>query len=397
MSRTLILYIVLIIITAGLIIAIDASRPRPVDWRPTYAVKDKIPLGLYVLDHEMKALLKADTLERMKLTPYEFLDGKYDAENSRYRIKGSFVHIGESETIDRESAQELLYFAEHGNTVFLSMSEFPKTLTDSLKLETEDVFYLRDSMRLALPYSKTLAGKKYFYKEGVGLAGFTEVDTANTAILGYQHVDKDSTANFIKVRHGKGSFLLHLQPAAFSNFHLLKGDHADYAAGVLSYLPKGNVYLFSERYKNSISGSPLRYIWSQPALAAAAWLSIIGVFVFMFFNAKRKQRIIPEIPPVKNTTVDFTRTIGNLYYQEGSHHAIITKMIVYFLEKVRNVYMIDTFALDNDFTEKLHQKTNRPKEDIEDVVKLIRQHRNRFDSTQTDVTNINKAIEKLEI
>jgi hypothetical protein len=400
MNRALYIYIFLIVVTVGLIIAVDASRPRPVDWTPNYSVKDKIPLGLYVFGHELENIFKPDSIERIRVTPYEYFDSRFDPENKRYNVTGSFIHISEGGTLDKESAQELLYFAAEGNTIMLSMPSFPKVLQDSLHVETDERFGLKDSVTVTLPYSKTARERNYVFTEAAGNSPFVKADTARTAILGYQHTAEEKAekeVNFIKVPYGKGSFLLHTQPAAFSNYYLLKETHSPYATALLSYLPKGKVYFYSERYSNSVSGSPLRYIWSQPALAAAAWISILGIGIFILFNARRKQRIIPIIPPVRNTTIEFTRTIGNLYYQEGSHHAIIDKMIVYFLEKVRTEYLLDTFSLDGDFAEKLHLKTNAGRDDIEKLLMLIRQHRNRFDSTEADVIALNNAIEKLKI
>ena len=90
----------------------------------------------------------------------------------------------------------------------------------------------------------------------------------------------------------------------------------------------------------------MRYILSQPALKWAWYIFLIGMLDFYIFNAKRKQRIVPIIKPLANTTVDFTKTIGNLYYQEGDHGNIIDKKIIYFLEKIRNEYLIDTTKLE---------------------------------------------------
>ena len=140
----------------------------------------------------------------------------------------------------------------------------------------------------------------------------------------------------------------------------------------------------------------MRYILSQPALKWAWYLFLIGMLVFMFFNAKRRQRVIPIKEPVPNTTVDFTKTIGNLYLQEGSHHLIIEKKIIYFLEKIRSEYLIDTFQLDETFVKRLHQKTGKDPVLIEKVVRLIQKHRNQLVSTQADVIEISKAIEKLK-
>ncbi|WP_244299013.1 hypothetical protein [Flavobacterium nitrogenifigens] len=140
----------------------------------------------------------------------------------------------------------------------------------------------------------------------------------------------------------------------------------------------------------------MRYIWSQPALKSAWYLGLLGILIFMIFNAKRKQRVVPIIKPLQNLTVDFTKTIGNLYYQEGDHTNIIDKKIIYFLEKIRTDYLLDTSKLDDDFITKLHYKTGKDEKDIRDVVQLINDHRNSYHgSLEEDLIKINTAIEKI--
>jgi hypothetical protein len=115
----------------------------------------------------------------------------------------------------------------------------------------------------------------------------------------------------------------------------------------------------------------------------------------MIFNAKRKQRIIPIIKPLTNTTVDFTKTIGNLYFQEGNHDTIMEKKIIYFLEKIRQDYLLDTQNLDDDFIKKLHQKSGKDIALIENVVMLIKRQRKTFKSTEAELIKLNAVIEKV--
>ncbi len=117
----------------------------------------------------------------------------------------------------------------------------------------------------------------------------------------------------------------------------------------------------------------------------------------MIFNAKRRQRIIPIKEPVKNTTVDFTKTIGNLYFQEKNHQNIAEKKIVFLLEKIRNEYYIDTFNLDETFINRLHQKSGKDKKIIENVVQLIKKIRNQSQTTEKELIIFNELLEKLNL
>ncbi len=391
MGRKVTIYVVILALVIGLIIFIDASRPKPIDWRPTYGFEHKNPLGLYVLNKEASTLFKG-SIKKMSVTPYEFFEGQYDYEKKDYKAKGTFLNISEETVLDRESVKELIYFAEHGNTVFLSMKQFPEQLLDTLQVDINSEFSRADSVRIYVGKPETKSN--IYFNEGLGFTYFDSIKNPYVKVLGYQDVNDEHRPNFIKVPVGKGSFLLHTQPAAFSNFHLLKGEHYKYAEDLASHIKDDNIYWFTIREKG-ISTSPFRYILAQPALKWALYFGLIGIIIFMFFNAKRKQRIIPEIPPVRNTTVDFTKTIGNLYYQEGNHHTIIDKKIIYFLEKIRNEYMIDTYSLDDDFVEKLHLKTGKPADEIRHLVTIIKKHRHKFESTEADVIELNKAIENL--
>ena len=395
MNKQTTIYVVLLVILVGAIIAIDASKPKPVDWTKSYNAKDKIPFGLYIFDKEIDNLFKNDTVEKFNITPYEFLDDHYDYDINDYTIKGSIINISDKNTIDEESVRELMYFAEYGNTVFLSMNEFPSSILDSLKIKMGNNYFYNDSLSVYLSKNKK---EKYFFKTGINSSFFKSVDTLNTAVLGYQDFLKQQKTNFIKVKYGNGAFLLHSQPVVFTNYHLLKGNHYRYAEKVLSYLPKGNIYWNTgSNYNDRLTGSPLRYILSKDGLRNAYYFGLLALLIFIIFNAKRKQRIMKEIAPVRNTTIDFAKTIGNLYYQEGDHHTIADKKIIYFLEKIRTDYMIDTHNLDDIFIEKLHVKTGKPIEDIKTAVYLIKKHRQWPTTTEADLVAINKAIEKLRL
>lgn len=396
MNRKVTIYIIFLALIVALIVLVEAVRPKPIDWRPTYKLADKIPLGLYVMDKESGKLFDNSKVNKFSITPYEYFEPLYDYDNSKYKAKGAFINIDEQNRIDEESIKELMYFAEHGNTIFLSMKELPETLLDTLNVTASTSFYYRDSIAFTFNSGKLKDIKQYF-SEGIGFYHFDSI-APNSSVLGYHEIDTIKEANFIKVPFGAGNFILHTQPAAFSNFHLLKANHYKYTEGVLSYLPQGDIYWHAKSYDGAgIEGSPLRYILKQPALKWVYYLSLIGFLIFFIFNARRKQRIVPEIPPVKNTTIDFTKTIGNLYFQEKNHHTIIEKKIIYFLEHIRTVYLIDTYSLDDEFIDKLHQKTGKPVEDIEKAVSLIKKHRHNFQSTEADVTEINKAIENLRL
>ena len=398
MSRTLKIYVFFLLILIVGVIYIDAVRPKPVDWSPSYLLKDKIPFGLYVFNEEHKALLKNQNVEKVSQTFYEAFEPNYydDDTLNVYTKRGTILNICDEYVIDDQSTQEILYYVAEGNNAFLSVERLPKTLIDTLKLELGANPNFSKETQVWLSNS-TLGSKKYTLNKGDNNLAFSKIDTLKTSVLGYQGSEKEKKVNFIKTPYGNGFFFIHLQPVAFTNYHLLKDNNSDYAEKVLSYLPKDNVYWLVKDQSSLVqSYSPMRYILSQPALKWAWYIFLIGIVIFMIFNAKRRQRVIPIIKPLPNTTVDFTKTIGNLYYQEGNHQNIIDKKIIYFLERVRNEYLMDTSNLDENFIKKLQLKTGKDLKDIEHLVYLINYQRRSYNqSIESDLIEINNAIEKI--
>lgn len=397
MNKTIKIYIVFLVLLLAGIIFVDANRPKPIDWSPTYGINDKIPLGMYIFKQESSEFFKNQKVNAIFETGYEYFEPLYDYDTlvNTYRKTGTILSISENYLIDDESTQEILYFVQHGNKAFISSKNFPQKLMDSLKFTYSAKYISNDSLDSWVANPK-LGSKKYNIAIGAGNTYFEKIDTLTTTVLGYQGT-KEKLVNFIKVPYGNGELYLHTQPAAFTNYHLLKENHAEYASKVLSYVGKGEIFwLLKNQSGIVVSNSPLRYILSQPALKWAMYISMIGILIFIIFTAKRRQRIIPIIKPLSNTTVDFTKTIGNLYFQEGNHDNIIEKKIIYFLEKIRHEYLLDTTILDDAFIKKLHHKTGRKIEDIERVVYLINQHRKNYhQAIEGDLIALNAAIEKI--
>jgi hypothetical protein len=398
MSRTLYLYVGLLFLLIIGVIWTDYNRPKPIDWSPSYAVHHKKPFGLYILDKEINQLIAPEPVYRFRVSPYEYLDDSYSYEDSldyNYTARGNLLLINNYDETDEYSWEEILYFVEEGNQAVVSLNSFPKYLRDTLGFTTEFGKFnlMNDSLRFTLANSTKNYG--YFSKE-LGSSYFKSWNKKRTQVLGYQLTGKEKQPNFIKVNYGDGAFFLHTQPTVFTNYHLLKQPQYTYVEDFFGQLPKAPIHWSQYgQSRNQLSDSPLRFIMSQPGLKSVWYLFLIGMIVFMIFNAKRRQRVVPIITPLTNTTLDFVKTIGNLYFREGDHHALMDKKIIYFLERIRNDYMLDTRELNEHFIKKLHLKTNKPLEHIETVVRLILNHRKRTSSTEKDLYELNKAIEKI--
>ncbi|MCK8482025.1 DUF4350 domain-containing protein [Psychroserpens algicola] len=393
MSKSLKIYIgILVLLIVGLI-AVEFSIPRPVNWQKTYNEKHKIPYGTYVFHEELKNLFPESKVQSIKVTPYEFFDDYYSWEDSTYLTTGTYVVIDDYPNIDNTSAQELMDFASYGNDIFISSSYFPERLIDSLGFDTRTDYSFSGKAELSFSNPR-LVNDSITIDKDLSNIYFSKIDTLYTTVLGYQKFNDSIRTNFIKIPWGSGQFYLHLQPTAFTNYNLLKRSNHKYVSSVMSYLSDDTIYFDSRnKVREELDRSPLRYIFSQPPLKWAWYLGLLSAVLFMIFNAKRKQRIVNIKTPIRNTTIEFIKTIGNLYYETKDHNNLIDKKITYFLEYIRRVYYLDTQILDDKFVKSLAKKSGKDESDIKTLINQIVYLKAKSNCNESDLLRLNTAIE----
>ena len=113
----------------------------------------------------------------------------------------------------------------------------------------------------------------------------------------------------------------------------------------------------------------------------------------MLFNARRKQRAIPVINPLKNTTVAFTQTISSLYLKEQDHKNLVDKKIAYFLEKVRTKYLLNTNNLHKDFILLLAAKSGNEIRNTKYLINTIITLSKKSECSEEELLVLHKMIE----
>jgi hypothetical protein len=142
----------------------------------------------------------------------------------------------------------------------------------------------------------------------------------------------------------------------------------------LSYIPANVSKLYwDEFYKTGRGGptTPLRVFLMNEYLRWALRLALIGMVIYVLFQIKRKQRIIPVIEPLKNTSLDFIKTVASVYFNERNNNSIAAQKINYFLEFIRHRFHIATHFLDEDFKQQLGRKSGLDQDTVNDLVSLM--------------------------
>ncbi|MDC8106489.1 DUF4350 domain-containing protein [Chryseobacterium sp. PTM-20240506] len=385
MNKTFKIYAVIFIIIMVILALLEVNKKEVTDWRKNFDPNEKSPFGLFVFNKESKDLFK-NQLKKIAETPYEYYN-----ENKK---QSHNILIIEKE-IDRESWRSILNEVSKGSDAMLIAGRIPKEISDSIgfyasqiSFEDQNVLKLTDKkyQNDFINLDKFPSGRGFSYvKPSVEILGKT--------------VEKNNTdqANFIKVKLGKGNIFVHSEPLFLTNYYLLKPGNIKYAQDVFSYLnDKETVWFVEAADAKASSRFFMRFILSKPALKYAWWVFLGGMILFIFFNAKRKQRIVPVIEPLKNTSVEFVKSIGNLYLQEGDFHDMMAKKAQYFLNKVRMDLLIDTQNLDNEFAKKLQLKTGKNIEVITEAIALIRKAQDPYASVmKEDLTRMNKILDEI--
>ncbi len=393
------IYIFLFVLLLGLLFAIEATKPKPIDWSPSFNRNHKKPWGTYILFRELKNIFKNSDVETVNQTPYERLKYKfYNKSNDTSNPKKTYFFINDYVNIDKESVNKLLPFVENGNTVFISATGINSYLKDTLHFKTKYKYFyeINDSVKKEMYLTnKKLQQEKFFFNKGFKGIYLDSLDAKTSTILGYNFFKDKQYTNFARIKYGKGYFYIHMQPFAFANYHLLKDNHHLYASNVLSYIDTDKI-LWDANFKSGtdISRSSLRFILSHPPLKWAWRLAWLGIIVFIFFRAKRKQRIVPIINKPENTSIAFAKTIGNMYFNEGKPKDIIDKKITFFLETIRTRYLMDTQKLNAEFIKRLHHKTGVDKEEIERLIFLISNLQKEENPREQKLIILNKLLEK---
>jgi hypothetical protein len=117
----------------------------------------------------------------------------------------------------------------------------------------------------------------------------------------------------------------------------------------------------------------------------------------MLFEMKRKQRIIPIIRPLANTTLEFVGTIGNLYYQSAEHKNIAEKKIHFFMDQLRSKYWLSTSHLDEAFINIASKKTGRGEEEVRSLVTIINSIRSKEKISAEELIELNNRMEKFNV
>ncbi len=324
-------------------------RPEETDWTPSFSPDKTIPFASKILYNELKEI-RSEKIQEANRPIYNTTSGFQEDSTSVYFFLNKSFEPG------RLDIESLLDFAARGNTIFIASEDIGYELLDTL------------GVQLQYEYLSSVNSVEWFYEDNItlnleqqddeewqaavsaGYRWFIIEDTTNTvqSILGTVN---DQHPNFIRCKFGEGQIFLHAFPYIFSNYHMLYKDNHRYVSSAIAEIPMADTWIWDKYYLSSTGGraqSPLAALNRYQSFRWAYWLGIIGAFVFILFTAKRRQRMIPVLNQMRNTTLDFVQTIGDLYFHRADHIDLIEKKISILQAQIQKKYRVQVVEFSGD-------------------------------------------------
>ena len=360
-------FIFIFVVLLVLYVIAQLYEPKKFDWTPTLRNNDKNPFGAVIPYTELKQLFPGVAIQSHRIPAYNVLHNKGETSSAYILLEPEF-------SPDKPDLEELLEYVKNGNTIFLSAFDFDEKFLDTLGLKMKAYSSLLnvDSTSVNFVNPALKATENYTFKRSTIDGYFDSIKKFDSSVV--LGINQNNKPNFVKVKYGEGEFLIHAAPLCFSNYFILYGNNREYVAKALSYIsPAITTLHWDEYYKSGREGAstPLRFFLSNNFLKWALWLTVAALLIYVFFEIKRRQRIIPVIEPLRNTTLDFVETVSSVYYSQHDNNSIARKKTQFWFDHIRQRYYLSTNNTDDSFIQQLQRKSGVPAELIKIIINNI--------------------------
>ena len=398
MTKNSIIILVVVLVGVGIfafVMYVKSHTPK-FKWEPDYLKKSEQPYGLKCFYDLLKT--QNTNINSISTDAFYLLDTN--------ETNGNLIIIDSYVGLDSLNSAYLLDYVYKGNKVFIATDEAPLELFKRFLPSTDSAVYDKyESSAITikftsseLPYPETMLFHHQYYKNDASThwSGYfknyfdTRISPYNIVPISYFN---DTIINCFYATYGKGKLVVHTNPILFANYNIIQKNGFKNARNIFSYLNNGPVHWHEFQYpqyqnNGSYENNPLKFLFSHYTLRTGWYVLIASILIFILFRSKREQRIIPVIYKNKNTSIEYAKAIGSLYYQKKSHHYLGIELYTIFLSEIRTRYNIITSAKESDLIEQISKKAEVKKEILIDLFAS-------FDDVRHDVNSTSKQLIKL--
>jgi hypothetical protein len=284
----------------------------------------------------------------------------------------------------------LVKWVEKGNKIFIAAYNLDNNFTNYFKIKLG--FKMSDENVIIKFTDPLLEKEKYTFTKNTA-----NVYYANR-LRRYQKSlanNEDGNSNFIALKVKKGTIYISPNPLIFSNYNLIDTKNRKAASNMLSYLDTDKPLITTNYYLNNTIGkeSILATIFKFTELKWAYYLALVTLVIYILVNVKRRQRAIPLITPLQNTSLNFVSTVSQIYFQQKDHTQLAQKKVYHFIEFVKQKYRL----LQNDnilFIEQLSAKSGVDEEVVTKIIIMAEKIKKNKTVTELQLIEISNLIDK---
>lgn len=392
------LHTLCLLLLCGLVACQSDNKKKP-DLRESFSYRDPRPFGTSVAYNILKKMYANESVEVNKQTFADNYGWDYDTSSI-------YINISRNYYVTERDAESLMDFIYKGNTAFISAAYYDTLLLNKLFCkQNKEAFFPDNSIssmkNTAVHFNDNLSlyDENYSYYYLPFRNYFSEINGSYARIIGY---NENNRANFFVFMWGKGRIYFHNEPRALSNYFLLTKNNYLYLQEILQMMPENPSNIYWDNYysnKNYAPGnndgkSMIDTLMKYPPLAKAFFIAIALLLLYMFFNSKRRQRIVPVVKKAENSSIAFAEAIAGLYFNKKDNKIIAEKIITYFNEYVRTKLFISGNVNDIGYADLLSRKSGVQQEVINELVVHVKRIQKIENVTDQQLLKLNELTEK---
>lgn len=347
------IFVIVMLIAFVVLLMVEMKLPDRFVWEPTFRHTDHNPFGSMLVDSLLSSSVKQG---------YDVIEGDiYDVFNDRSSQNKSIILAGMPinekvlEMVKR--GQNVLWLGEDGMTEQMEKT-FNIQLISPIISRYADLSTLTTADTLFLAWPNDNNYKKRIYK----LPDLMQYHISMLILDGSDAIPllesrRSDTYNGIyavKVRYGKGQLIIVTLPELFTNYYLLEPGGAELLMRLVSQLGDAPIVRCDNSAPQQFldeeveSQSPLRFLMKHKSLRWALYLTLLAVALSLFFTARRRQRIIPEVKAPENQNVNMVKHLGLMYYRYHDNASLVREKYAILVKELRRKLLIDIASEMND-------------------------------------------------
>lgn len=145
---------------------------------------------------------------------------------------------------------------------------------------------------------------------------------------------------YVKLTFGEASVAIDAFPFMLTNLASSEAFYYPHFKYLLEDYEPSKVYLVKANlHRGEADTNPMSYLLSFTGPKLAVYLLLLTC-LFYLYNGRRREKAIPLVTPVENTTMDFVDSVSRLYLQSDQEGQLSAKMISNFYKFVESKYNI---------------------------------------------------------